>query len=399
MCGGRLTSAVGMERQGFIIDTDAGIDDAQALFAGICSKSDQQVIVAITCVHGNVPLDLVVGNVCAVTDVTSAREIPVFRGADRPLLDAHRDASYWHGSDGLGNTGYGLKAPQEQVQPEHASLAMYRLASQWKAGTLATASTRQHANHSHPHSAAEGASAWPSEPVSSSIKNGPLTIVTLGPLTNLALAVRMNPSLTRLVDRVVVMGGSYQAVGNANLVSEFNVWQDPEAASIVFSAFPRVTLVTWELTMRSGLSPAFVERWMDGSTIKSQWLGAVSGHLIELSAKSPDYSPLGLMIPDPLAVVVALRPDVVRVQRKRRVVVELAGTHTRGMTIVDWEGRTSPSTTATAAGAAGVNDSASAAAEGDATSAKLGFVVGPNVEIVEEVDMGIVQEMLLKSVQ
>jgi purine nucleosidase len=225
--------------------------------------------------------------------------------------------------------------------------------------------------------------------------------VTLGPLTNLALAVRLDPALPSLVESVVVMGGACQAVGNANMAAEFNIHADPEAAAVVLGAFPSITLVTWELTMRCGLDDAFMERWMGGAEKMKEeeekggssggsggggrraFLSAISRHLVEKTkAEGEEYASLGFLIPDPLAMCVALRPDEV-VRRlsaggkRRRVYVELAGAYTRGMTVVDWDGR--------GPGEAGVGEG--------------GDVRSPNVEIVESVDMEAVKGLLLRSVE
>jgi purine nucleosidase len=357
-----------------IIDTDAGIDDAQALLVAFAecvgksspssssSPSSRPVLLGLTCVAGNVPLDLVVGNVGACLDAAgwTAGSVPLLVGASRPLISPHKDASAWHGSDGLGNTGRGLLhalPPPEVQQPrEHAAVAIPRLCREWIA------------------SQARG------DDETGQGRRLP-TLIALGPLTNLALAVRLDPALPSLVESVVIMGGACQAVGNASLASEFNIQADAEAARIVLGAFPRITLVTWELTMRCGLDDAFMDRWAGSKappTRAGAFVADVTAHLIRASkAEGEEYAALGFLIPDPLAMCVALRPAevVTRVSpRRRRVYVELAGSVTRGMTAVDWDGR----------GIGGSEDGAD--------------VTFPNVEIVEAVNMDVVRAMLLGSV-
>ena len=186
----------------WIIDTDCGVDDAQALFVLLRARELKQLeIAAITCTHGNSTLDSVVGNVCAVLELFGVRSIPVFRGCDRALCaQGTKDGSVWHGEDGLGNTRFGASSPRDCVHAsEHASCALLRLAREGHAA------------------------------------GAPLSLLTLGPLTNLALALRLGsaggPALPGLLARIVCMGGAYQSCGNVSAAAEFNMCVRPAPQS------------------------------------------------------------------------------------------------------------------------------------------------------------------------
>ena len=149
--------------------------------------------------------------VLKLCEVVGRDDVPVFAGAAEPLLHAAPDAAYVHGQDGFGDTGYAPAA--RQADAEHAALAILRL--------------------SHAHA-------------------GKLLLVALGPLTNVALALKLDPTLPQRVARFVVMGGAVTAHGNITPAAEFNVYFDPEAAKIVFDAFPRFELADWEATIAHG---------------------------------------------------------------------------------------------------------------------------------------------------
>ena len=179
-----------------LIDTDPGVDDALALLMAFNSPRHRLLGLCITA--GNVGLDYTTANalkLCEVAGVT----VPVYPGCDRPLVFAAEDASYVHGRDGFGDIGY--EPSQQRPESEHAALAILR--------------------ESHAHS-------------------GQLLLVTLGPLTNLALAVRLDPSLPSRIGRLVVMGGAVTGKGNTSIAAEFNIAFDPEAAAIVFESFPAI---------------------------------------------------------------------------------------------------------------------------------------------------------------
>ena len=173
-----------------LIDTDPGVDDALALLMAF--NDPRFDVVGLTIAAGNVGLDHTVANALKLCEVCGM-DAPVFAGADAPLVFPARDAAYVHGRDGFGDTGYAKAA--RAAEAEHAALAILRL--------------------SHEHA-------------------GKLLLVALGPLTNLALALKLDPTLPSRVARCVVMGAAVTAHGNITPAAEFNIAFDPEGESSDF---------------------------------------------------------------------------------------------------------------------------------------------------------------------
>ncbi|WP_457638049.1 nucleoside hydrolase [Oceanithermus sp.] len=275
-----------------IIDTDSGVDDAQALMLALAHPATE--VAAVTAVGGNVPLENVVPNIFEVLHVMGAEDLPVFPGAREPLLPGERvHATEFHGSDGLGD--YGERRARVRPQKEPAAVALARLARE---------------------------------------RPGELTLVALGPLTNLALALRLEPELPRLLAGLVVMGGAHTARGNTvNLAAEFNFYYDPEAAGIVLEAFPRTRLLTWETTLAHPISWEEHEQLGDLGTPRSRFYRAITAHTARVLAEKGFP---GLLIPDPLAMTAALEPALVQASEAHRGYVETCGSHSRGQLVIDY---------------------------------------------------------------
>jgi purine nucleosidase len=207
------------------------------------------------------------------------------------------DASYGHGKDGLGDSGY--PSSKRRVADEHAVHALIRLAN---------------------------------------LSPGGLTLVAIGPLTNLVLATRLDPALPTKYKRLVVMGGSIRGLGNVTPAAEFNVYADPEAAAIVLDAWPGLTLVSWETALDHGLSAEQVETLLAIHSPRAEFFRRVTRRILEFVQQFLGVK--GLFPCDPLAMAVALEPDIVRKVEAQYVQVELAGQHTRGYTAVDRRGQT-----------------------------------------------------------
>lgn len=279
-----------------IIDTDPGVDDAHALMLAFAHPEAR--VEAITTVAGNVGLPQTTANACTVLDALGVppEQTPIFAGCDRSLLGlGSTDATHVHGGDGLGDSGFPPSA--RPVQAEHAALALIRLASQ---------------------------------------APGELTLVAIGPLTNVALATRLDPQLPGKFKRLVVMGGAIRGTGNIAgwPTTEFNAHTDPEAAAIVFDAWPGLSLISWETTLQYLISNAQVHELMDAGTPRAEFFRRITQQ-IHTRLTEIRRSP-GLFAPDPLAVAIAIEPDLVQRAETRAVTVELAGLHTRGQTSVDW---------------------------------------------------------------
>jgi purine nucleosidase len=271
-----------------VIDTDPGVDDAYAIMAAFAHPGAQ--VEAITTVAGNVSLERTTANACTILDILK-QDVPVYAGCDRPLVGPVLDASHFHGEDGLADSGY--PPSQRKVADEHAVNALIRLANE---------------------------------------SPGELTLVAIGPLTN--VATRLDPALPQKYERLVVMGGAIRGTGNVTTAAEFNIYADPEAAAVAFGAWPGLTLLSWEATMDHGFTVERVESLWAADSPRAQFFRHASAR--GLSAFEQYLGHRVLFTPDLLAVAVALEPDIVRRAEAHHVRVELAGQYTRGQTTVDW---------------------------------------------------------------
>jgi len=281
-----------MTKPQLLIDTDPGVDDALAILMAHAHAD----VLGLSVAAGNVGLAHTTRNARTLVDLVGAAT-PVFAGCPTPLVRLpEEDAAFVHGRDGLGDVGF--PQPKAAVADEHAALAILRL-------------TRE--------------------------RPGELTLVALAPLTNLALALRLDPSLPQRVKRLVVMGGAVTGRGNTSRVpAEFNVGFDPEAAHVVFEGFPDFDLVDWELTLRHAFDEDEFDQWLVAGDHRAEFFGRVFQVARETNR---ERGRRGIIAADALAMAVAIDPSVVRRSEHRRVGVELDGRLTRGATVVDWAGR------------------------------------------------------------
>ncbi len=286
-----------MTKRTFIFDSDGGVDDAQAL---ILLVANGKVPDLITTVFGNVGLDQATTNLLAVT-ATLGVSIPVHKGADRPLTQPIIDAKYVHGDDGLG----GARRPARQDLP----------ASEDGVGVL-----RQVFRDA----AAKGEKA---------------DILMIGPLTNLALALRLEPNILDGIGTLTIMGGNVYGRGNTTPAAEFNIYADPEAAQVVLTAGVETVVVPWEPCTTHYMEGAALEALADSvpeSPIRDFSL-ALAGHARSNGIKrgNPDR----MLYVDPLAAAVVIDPSIVTKSILASSSVALAPGITRGMTLVDPSGR------------------------------------------------------------
>lgn len=281
------------DRIPLLIDTDPGVDDALAIMMALDDPRFE--VTGLTVTAGNVGLEYTLANALKLVEL-SGRQIPVFAGADGPLIHPSQDASGIHGRDGFGDTG--LEPAMLSAESEHAALAILQFSHEYA---------------------------------------GRLLLVALGPLTNLALALKLDPTLPERIDRLVVMGGAVNARGNITPASEFNVAYDPEAAHIVLAGFPQLDLADWEATLNHGLPVAYVEEWLGSGTQRATFYEAISRRSRRWSADR--LGPLWCSA-DGLAMAWALNPDGALETHERPVVMELQGQHTRGATVTDWNRQT-----------------------------------------------------------
>lgn len=372
-------TAMSAARRRLVIDTDTGVDDAQALVSAVAwarRHPSELRIEAVLVSHGNAGLAHTQGNAvaCLVASGVPPRKsgnessgslphIPVYIGAATPL--AHKEGSELlhaaeiHGADGLGDTGFGAAAPAADYVDRSMTAveALLRLAA---------------------------------EPC-----GVPLDVLTLGPLTNLAQALLAAPqTLPSQLGTVYVMGGAHTGRGNTTPSAEFNVAADPEAAEVVFRLAPFVVAVTWETTLACGLGFDWMAGWLGEGrphTPPAAFLSAVSANLMQMAAQPSLYHKFGYLVPDPLAAfvaVVGVEASGARCVGPYRLRVECTGKLTRGATIVDWD------------------DLAPYDEEGDGSEAGgAGATPAPrrssrlkNTVIVEGVDMGAFKAFLMAGV-
>lgn len=277
-----------MERT-FLIDTDTASDDAVALIMAL--RSPDVRVATITVVAGNVPLPQAVRNALYTVELCG-ETTPVHAGAAEPLRRPLQSAEFFHGEDGLGDQGY--PPPRSSAASDDAAGAIVETA------------------RSHPG----------------------LTVVTLGPLTNIALALEADPNLAGNVGRLVIMGGAPLTVGNMTPAAEFNVWVDPEAAARVIDAGIPTELVGWELCRGEAiLSLDDMATVKDFGTPIADFSIDCNATAVEANFRQSGARGLGL--PDPVAMAVALRPGIVRRSSEHHVMIETQSELTRGMTVVD----------------------------------------------------------------
>jgi len=275
-----------------IIDTDTGVDDAQALLMAFAHTGTQ--VEAITSVSGNVDVEKTTANVLKVLDVVG-KDVPVFKGCALPLVAPPFHASFVHGEDGLGDCG--MPTSTRKVEETHAVHALLEMAD------------------AHP---------------------GELSIVAIGPLTNIAIATMLDPELPAKIKQLTIMGGAVTGKGNTNVTAEFNIYFDPEAAQIVFDRWPMVRVVDWEVTMATGLSGEQIKFMHNLGTPKAQFIKKITA---TTRAFLKEHFKVDMMFAaDGLAMAAALTPEIIERKEVRHLSVELRGKKARGLTVVDWMG-------------------------------------------------------------
>ncbi len=270
-----------------LLDTDPGIDDALALFLALASPEVQ--LEAITTVSGNVGVASTTRNALSLLEFLGRTDIPVARGSDRPLLRRHTDAAYVHGDNGLG----GVQLPEPHLQPvaQHAvDMIIERILA----------------------------------------APGEITLVPIGPLTNIALAVRREPRIAQQVREVVIMGGALRVPGNVTPGAEFNIYVDPHAAHIVFHAGWPMRLVALDVTMQARLPRSQVDALAQTQSRVGPLIQQMLAYYFDVFG--PRYGVTKFHMHDPLCLVAAFQPDLLTWQPVY-VDVELEGKLTTGQTV------------------------------------------------------------------
>jgi purine nucleosidase len=273
----------------FLIDTDTASDDAVALIMVL--RAPDVRVVAITTVAGNVPVLQATRNALYTVELCDAH-IPVYAGAEKPLLRAYQNATWFHGRDGLGDHNY--PAPRQAAASMHAADAIIETIE----------------------------------------ANPGIVLVTLGPLTNVALALAKKPEIAAKVGRCVVMGGAPCCEGNVTPAAEYNIWVDPEAASMVMNSGLPIELAGWHLCRGAAvLGDADIARILQFDNPLAKFAIECNSHARQ--ALKVQTGEDGICLPDPVAMSLALDPTVGTDWSEHYLEVETHSELTRGMTVVD----------------------------------------------------------------
>ena len=283
-----------MARREIIIDCDPGHDDALAILLALASPEELEVL-AITTVAGNVPLALTAANARNVVELAGRRDLPVHAGCARPLVRELVTAEYVHGRTGL--DGADLPAPTLPLAEAHAVDALIELLRARPPGSV--------------------------------------TLCTLGPLTNVALALLKAPDIAPRLRQIVLMGG---AIGEGNITpaAEFNIYVDPHAAKLVFEAGVPLTMLGLDVTHQALVTPARLAAIRALGTPVSAAVGGLLEfyNVYDQTRRGRPGAPLH----DPCTIAWLLRPELFS-GRACHVAIETRGEHTLGRTVVDWSGR------------------------------------------------------------
>ncbi|KAG2255004.1 hypothetical protein Bca4012_091836 [Brassica carinata] len=266
------------DRKKIIIDTDPGIDDAMAIFVAL--KSPEVDVIGLTTIYGNVYTTLATRNALHLLEVAGRTDIPVAEGTHKTILNGTklRVADFVHGEDGLGNQNF----PPPEGKPIEKSAPEF-LVEQAKL---------------HP---------------------GEITVVALGPLTNIALAVQLDPEFSKNVGQIVLLGGSFAVNGNVNPASEANIFGDPEAADIVFTCGADIIAVGINVTHQVVMTADDRDKLASSNGKLGQYLCKILD--LYYSYHLDAYEIKGVYLHDPTTIIAAFLPSlftytegVVRVQ-------------------------------------------------------------------------------------
>lgn len=277
-----------------LLDTDPGIDDSLAILLALASPEIQ--IEGITTVHGNCSVEQATVNALSILELVRAKGIPVAKGFALPLVQPSLLAAETHGDSGLGYAK--LPAPRRGPEARHASDFLI-------------------------------------EKILSS--PGEITLVALGPLTNVAFAIRKEPRLVEAVGEVIVMGGALRYPGNASPLAEYNVFVDPHAAHIIYHSGMPVTLVPLDVTYQCILTPEDVKRLQKTPSASGRFIADATRFYVEFH---DEYQQIyGCAINDPLALALAFAPDLCQFQ-DLYVDVDISGGVSMGKTFAGFYGGT-----------------------------------------------------------
>ncbi|MCZ7462737.1 MULTISPECIES: nucleoside hydrolase [Rhizobium/Agrobacterium group] len=280
------------ERRKIIIDTDPGQDDAAAIMLAFASP-DEIDILGLCAVAGNVPLKLTSRNIRIICELCGRTDIPVYEGAEKPLVRKPITAEHVHGSTGL--DGPVLDEPTMEAQKQHAVDFIIETLMREPAGTV--------------------------------------TLCTLGALTNVALALLKAPEIADRIQELVMMGGGFFEGGNITPAAEFNIYVDPQAADIVFRAGIPVVMMPLDVTHKLLTTKARVSRIRDIGTRPAIAMAEMLEFFERFDIEK--YGSDGGPLHDPSVIAYLIKPELFQ-GRECNVEIEATSELTMGMTVVDW---------------------------------------------------------------
>ncbi|WP_135505442.1 nucleoside hydrolase [Roseovarius aestuariivivens] len=285
-----------------IIDTDPGQDDAVAILLALASP--ELDVLALTCVAGNVPLDLTTCNARKIAELAGRPDLPIYAGCDRPLARPLVTAEQVHGASGL--DGPDLPEPSMPLAKGHGVDFIVDTVRREAPGTV--------------------------------------TLVAIGPLTNVATALTRAPDISARLGRIVLMGGAHFAGGNVTPAAEFNIHVDPHAAKLVFACGAPLTVLPLDVTYKALVTPARTTAFRDIGTPVGTAVAALTDAPHRHNTEK--FGAPGVPLHDPCTITYLLRPDLFR-GRHINVEVETGSDLTLGMTVADWWGVTTRAPNAT----------------------------------------------------
>ena len=277
-----------MSPKRIIIDTDPGVDDALTFLLALASPEIQ--LEALTTVHGNIGIEKTTRNALAVLELAHASHIPVARGCSLPLVNPlHKTGDAVHGTSGIGKSNL----PEPKSKPIHQHAIDYLI---------------------------ERILAEPQE----------ITLFMIGPMTNLALAIRKEPRITQALKELVIMGGAIRSGGNATPLAEFNIHADPHAAHIVFHSGIPITLIPLDVTYKCLLTTADIERLTRINSPIARFVRDAAAVYMDYYKKHDGFD--GCALHDPLTLATIIAPELLTLE-EHHVDVDISGGVSTGNTL------------------------------------------------------------------